>query len=145
MVTARLGQKPECRRPSSIKLYLIDGRRTPVLELLPFRSRQIRRRRIEGGKFRIFFSWHRGQMYADVKKEKKIIRSIPFHAIIFAAIRRSGRQQFASARRLSIMRSFHGPRMPALKLSPSGSPQIQGLGMEGGEFRFFYLDVGIRR
>ncbi len=29
MVTARPGQKPECRPPLSIKLPLIDGRRMP--------------------------------------------------------------------------------------------------------------------
>ncbi len=36
MVTSGPGQKPECRRPSSIKLPLIDGRQMPGLELLPF-------------------------------------------------------------------------------------------------------------
>ncbi len=41
MVTAGRGQKPECRASSSIKLPLIDGRRTPGLELLPFQSPQI--------------------------------------------------------------------------------------------------------
>ncbi len=55
MVTARLGQKPERRHPLSIKTSLIDGQRTPALELVPFRSPQIWWRGPEGSEFRVFF------------------------------------------------------------------------------------------
>ncbi len=53
MVTAGLAQKPERRRPSSIKLPLTDGRRMPGLELLPFRSTMAQNRR---GQIQDFFS-----------------------------------------------------------------------------------------
>ncbi len=84
MVTAGPGQKHECRPPSSIKLPLIDGWRTPGLELLPFQLLQIRWRGTEGGKFSFLTS------DVKIKKEAEFahFRSAPSY------LRRSGKQQF---------------------------------------------------
>ncbi len=58
MVTAGLGQKPERRRPSSIRISFIEKQRTTALKLLPSGSPQIRWHGMEGGEFS-FFSWRR--------------------------------------------------------------------------------------
>ncbi len=70
------------RRPS--KLPLIDGQRTPALELLPSRSWQMRWRRPKGGEFSFLTS------DADIKKEKKKTKFTPFHsAPLYVAIRKA--------------------------------------------------------
>ncbi len=80
-------------------------------------------------------------MYADVKKEK-INKFAYFHSTQ-SYLRRSGRQQFASASRLSIRGSFHRPWTLALKLLPSTSPQIRAHGTERFEFRFFFILMSV--
>ncbi len=75
LVSQRPGQKPECRRLSSIKHPLIDGRRMPGLELLPFRLPQIRWCGMKGGKFRIFFGI--GVRHTPTSRKKKKLNSLP--------------------------------------------------------------------
>ncbi len=70
MVTARPGQKPERRPPSSIKLPLIDGRRAPGLELLPFRSPQIQWRGTEGGNSGFFLTSTSDRLQRQERKNK---------------------------------------------------------------------------
>ncbi len=137
MVTTRLGQKSERRRPSSIKLPLIDGRWMPGLELLPFHSPQIRRRRTEGGKFRIFFL-DVGVHLTPMSRKKKKTKFAPFRSAP-SYLRRSGRQQFAGLRHLSIRGSFDEPRTPALKFLLSGIATNTRARNGRGEFRFFKI------
>ncbi len=106
----------------------------PALELVPSELPQIRWQGPEGSKFRFFFFMSTSDIRRHQEKKTKFVafRSTPSY------LRWSGRQQFASVRRLSIRESFDGPQTPVLKLSPSRSSQIRWRGQEGSEFRVFF-------
>ncbi len=111
MVTARLGQKPERQRPSSIKTspywWATDAVvRIGALQIAVNTMVRTRRERIQG-----FF------LDVDVRctptSRRKKTKFTPFCSAP-SYLRRSGRQQFAGVRRLSVRGSFDGWQTPAV-------------------------------
>ncbi len=131
------------RRPS--KLSLIDKRRTAALKLLPSGSPQIQWRGREGGEFSFFSLTPAYTWWTWSISDHTAVSQTCFFFSIWKK-KWSGRPWYGHWQTWSktwtpasgVHQNFYKRRMVALKLLPSGSPQIQWRRMEVGEFRCFF-------